>query len=182
MERSLDRVDHLIADLLDMASIQKGNLSVRPESCRSEEVVGEVIQLHEPLALEVGIRLLATPPLARVELQADRRRLLQIFGNLIGNALKFSPRDSTIGVGAAIEGSEVVFSVRDQGPGIAPDELKRIFDPYWSGKRHGNRSTGLGLFISKGIVQAHGGRIWVESESGHGSTFYFALPARHVAG
>jgi hypothetical protein len=104
------------------------------------------------------------------------RATTQVFANLIGNAVKFSPKGTTIRVEAVVKDGEVVFSVADGGPGIARDEMARIFEPYWSGQRHGERSTGLGLFISQGIVRAHGGRIWVESQLGRGSSFHFALP------
>jgi chemotaxis family two-component system sensor kinase Cph1 len=114
--------------------------------------------------------------------RADYQRLQQVFGNLIGNAIKFSPRDSTITVKAAARDGEVVFSVTDQGPGIAPDELSKVFQPYWSGQRHGKKSTGLGLFISPSIVRAHRGRIWVDSQFGRGSTFHFSLPLARLEG
>src|SRR6185436_18597582 len=177
VERALDRVDHLITDLLDMASVQSGNLAVRPEACRAGDLVADAAQTHGPLAAERGVSLTTSGHDSTQVVLADRRRVQQVFGNLIGNAIKFSPRDSTITVGAAATEREVIFSVADQGPGIAPDEVTRIFERYWSGKRHDQKSTGLGLFISKGIVEAHGGRIWVESTLGLGSTFRFSLPS-----
>jgi len=176
IERSLETMNHLIADLLDMATIQGGHLAVNLEPGRADELVAEVITLHESLAAAHGIRLAAGSVSSELVVRADHQRLQQVFGNLVGNAIKFSPRDSTITVDAAARDSEVVFSVADQGPGVAPDEMSKIFEPYWSGQRHGKKSTGLGLFISQGIVRAHGGRIWVESQPGRGSTFHFALP------
>lgn len=176
IERSLGRANRLIADLLDMGSIQSGRLAVEVVPQGVDELVAETIQLHEPLALEKGVRLAASAGQAGQRVQADRGRIQQVFGNLVGNALRFSESGSDITVGAAAEGGEVIFSVADRGPGIAPDDLSRIFDPYWSGERHGQKSTGLGLSIARGIVEAHGGRIWVESAEGRGSTFYFSLP------
>jgi PAS domain S-box-containing protein len=176
IQRSLARVDHLITDLLDMASIQGGSLAISPAPCEVEQLIADAIQFHEPLALEHGIHLGRGAPAADITLRADRQRLQQVFANLIGNAIKFSPTDATITVQAALADDHVLFTVADQGPGIAPDDLGRIFDAYWSGQRHGKKSTGLGLFIAKGIVEAHGGRLWAESEPGHGATFFFTLP------
>jgi signal transduction histidine kinase len=176
IERSLETMNRLIADLLDMATIQGGNLAVNLATQGVGALLAEAVQLHEPLAQEHGIRMVSGSIPADLAVRADGRRLQQVFGNLIGNAIKFSPRDSTIAVNAVARDGEVVFSVADEGPGITADELSRIFERFWSGQRHGKKSTGLGLFISQGIVRAHGGRIWVESQPGRGSTFHFALP------
>jgi signal transduction histidine kinase len=107
---------------------------------------------------------------------ADRDRLHQVIGNLLGNALKFTPEEGRVEVEARRVEDDVHISVRDSGPGIAADEVPRIFDPYWQARRTDRLGAGLGLTISKGIVEAHGGRIWVESRPGEGSTFTFALP------
>ena len=108
---------------------------------------------------------------------ADRHRLLQVFENLIGNAVKFSEREARITVGATAREADVVFWVRDTGGGIAPEDLPHVFDRFWQARsksaRHG---AGLGLPIVKGIVESHGGRIWVESTQGRGTTFFFTMP------
>jgi signal transduction histidine kinase len=176
IHRSLDRVDRLIADLLDMVSIQNGSLAIFPAECALEDLVADAVQFHEPLALEQGIQLTRSVPPAPITLPADRQRMQQVFTNLIGNALKFSPAGTTISVTASPADDHVLFSVADQGPGIPADDLSRIFDAYWSGRRHGKQSTGLGLFIAKGIIEAHGGRLWAQSQPGQGATFLFTLP------
>ena len=100
--------------------------------------------------------------------------------NLIGNSMKFSPRGAAISVHAATAGTEVRISVHDDGPGIPPDQTERVFDRFWQGRANDRRGSGLGLSIAKGIVEAHGGRIWVESQENHGSTFTFTLPTRSM--
>jgi signal transduction histidine kinase len=107
----------------------------------------------------------------------DRERILQVLSNLIGNARKFARESSTVTLVAWQEADEARFCVADEGPGIAADDLQRIFDRYFQGP-HGPtaQGVGLGLSISRGIVEAHGGRIWVESETGRGSRFIFTLP------
>jgi signal transduction histidine kinase len=107
---------------------------------------------------------------------ADRDRLIQVFSNLLGNALKFTPSGGDIRVGAALEGEQVRFYVRDNGPGMPPESLAHIFDRFWQANRTDRRGAGLGLSIVKGIVEAHGGRLQVESEPGRGSTFSFTVP------
>jgi signal transduction histidine kinase len=107
---------------------------------------------------------------------ADRDRVVQVLSNLLGNAHKFTPDGGAIGVRAEALDGEVGIHVRDSGVGIAAEHLPRIFDPYWTRPNNGQRGTGLGLAIARGIVQAHGGRIWVESRVGDGSTFSFTLP------
>src|SRR5690606_29711095 len=95
---------------------------------------------------------------------ADRDRVLQVFSNLLGNAIKFTPEGGTIRVSAESAGREVVFSVEDSGPGIAPEDLGFLFDRFWQAMNARRADAGLGLAIAKGIVEAHGGRIWVDSE------------------
>jgi signal transduction histidine kinase len=109
---------------------------------------------------------------------ADSSRLIQVLTNVIGNALKFTPRGGSVTVDSRREREEIVISVRDTGPGIPPDDLPHIFDRFWNarrggGARHGN---GLGLAIAQGIVRAHDGRIWVESSVGEGTVVYFTVP------
>jgi signal transduction histidine kinase len=102
--------------------------------------------------------------------------VLQVLSNLVGNALKFAPHGGRVTVTAERDGAMLRFAVRDTGPGIPPENLSRVFDRFWMKGAPGKQGTGLGLFIAKGIVEAHGGRIWVESEPGRGTRFDFTLP------
>ncbi|HYO53930.1 PAS domain S-box protein [Archangium sp.] len=175
MRRSADRAVHLIQDLLEVAKIESGRLAME----RGPEDVGrlldEVIEQHRPLAEARGLllerELEAEPP----PVLADRSRVMQVFSNLIGNALRYTPEGGRITVRTRREGRFVRFSVSDTGKGIAPEHLPHLFERYWQtkGSREG---AGLGLPIAKGIVEAHGGHIQVESEPGKGSTFSFTLP------
>jgi PAS domain S-box-containing protein len=175
IQRAGNRMNRLIRDLLDFASIQAGRLSV---SMRPQEVaamVNEVLEVMEPLAAAKSLRLVAdvSPDLA---IRCDHDRVIQLFSNLVGNAIKFTPDGGSITVRAATEGDIVRFSVADTGPGIPADELPHVFDRYYQAQRKNRDGIGLGLSIARGIVEAHGGRIWVESEEGKGSTFSFTLP------
>ena len=175
IQRAGNRMNRLIRDLLDFASIQAGRLSV---SMRPQEVVAmvnEVLEVTEPLAAAKSLRLVAdvAPGLA---IRCDHDRVIQLFSNLVGNAVKFTPDGGTITVHAAPDGEVVRFSVADTGPGIPADELPHVFDRYYQAQRKNRDGIGLGLSIARGIVEAHGGRIWVESKEGEGSTFFFTLP------
>src|SRR5262249_13203119 len=109
----------------------------------------------------------------------DRERIIQVLSNLVGNALKFAARDGQVHVWARRDGERVEIAVSDDGPGISEDQVARIFDRYEQGKARGRAGVGLGLYIAQGIVEAHGGRMWVETELGTGSTFHFTLPVDH---
>jgi signal transduction histidine kinase len=113
---------------------------------------------------------------------ADRGRALQVLSNLVGNAIKFTPEGGAVHIAARADGTAVRFAVRDSGPGITPEHLPHVFDRFWKADRAMTRGTGLGLFIAKGVGEAHGGRIWVESEPGRGAVFYFTLPIVPVPG
>jgi signal transduction histidine kinase len=115
------------------------------------------------------------------DIWGDKDRLLQVFENLIGNAIKFTKAGGSITVSAASRDHEVVFQVADTGSGIAPENLPRVFDRFWQASRSGRVGAGLGLLITKGIVEAHRGRIWVESAAGSGSTFFFTIPTAFAA-
>jgi signal transduction histidine kinase len=168
-------MNRLIRDLLDFASIQAGRLSVsvRPQDVAA--MVAEVLEVTEPLAAAKSQRLVSEVP-AGLEIRCDHDRVIQLFSNLIGNAIKFTPDGGTITVQAASDGEVMRFAVVDTGPGISADELPHVFDRYYQAQRKNRDGIGLGLSIARGIVEAHGGRIWVESEEGKGSTFLFTLP------
>jgi signal transduction histidine kinase len=176
IERAATRMNRLIEDLLDVTRLEAGRLSVEPARVHAQRVVSEAVEAQRPLAtsasLELRLELAADLP----EVWADRDRLLQIFENLIGNALKFTKPSGRITVGAAPREGQVLFWVTDTGSGIAAENLPHLFDRFWQAKKGERRGAGLGLPIVKGLIEAHGGRIWVESLPGQGSTFFFTIP------
>jgi signal transduction histidine kinase len=173
-------IDRLIEDLCDIVSIDKGTLSLRMGSVKAQEVAIDALAMFEQAASQRSITLqldvLATPIL-----RGDRDRIIQVFANLIGNALKFSASGSAIAIGGKIVGNMLQFSVRDKAHGISPEQLGQLFDRGIGARQKSKKRFGLGLYISKGIVEAHGGTIWVESTPGVGSTFHFTIPLLRVA-
>jgi two-component system, sensor histidine kinase and response regulator len=179
IRRTAERMNVLLQDLLDASKMAAGQFSVAPQPERVESLLTDVRDLLEPLAERSGVSLVEETRVGRLEVLADRARIHQVFSNLIGNAVKFTPEGGRVTVSSEREGGEIVFSVADTGSGIAPDHLPHIFDRYWqAGERKGG--SGLGLAIAKGFVEAHGGRIWAESRLGRGTTFYFTLPIASV--
>jgi len=176
IQRAAMRMEAMISDLLDMASIEAGRFRLERVPERVEPLIAEVVEQHEPLAREKAISITGEVATGSGRVACDRRRMLQVFANLIGNAIKFCGDGASIVVRAVLADAAVRFEVSDTGPGIPPDELPRVFEPYWSGVRHARKGTGLGLFIARGIVAAHDGRMWVESVPGQGTTFSFTLP------
>ncbi|HSP81008.1 MAG TPA: ATP-binding protein [Myxococcaceae bacterium] len=175
MERSVERMDRLIRDLLDMASLQAGKLKLEPGRYVVEDLVSEGVALLAPLAIQKQVALRVRVE-EEGEVRCDRERIFQVLSNLVGNALKFTPEHGEVTVEAVPQGDVVRFSVRDSGPGIAPEALPHLFEPFWQAKGAAREGTGLGLYITRGLVEAHGGGMWVESEPGRGSTFSFTLP------
>ncbi|HSK02808.1 MAG TPA: ATP-binding protein [Kofleriaceae bacterium] len=174
--RSARRMNRLIQDLLDVTRMEAGSLSIDRARIAAGEVLGECAEAQRPLAVAASLelRLEVAPDLPDV--WADRDRLQQVFENLIGNAIKFTGPGGAITVGAAPRDGEVLCRVADTGAGISAEDLPHVFDRFWQAQRPGRHGAGLGLAIAKGIVEAHGGRIWVESTPGRGSSFFFTMP------
>ncbi len=181
IRRSALRMDRLIGDLLDASMIEAGRLSVETTIQPVEQMVREAVEALEAPAAQKRIRLEAIGG-SDLGVFCDRGRMLQVFANLIGNATKFTPEGGSITVRVEPRGPEVMFFVTDTGPGIPDDQLPRLFDRFWQAKRTARLGTGLGLTIAKGIIEAQGGRIGVESQLGVGSTFFFTLPRSSLPG
>jgi PAS domain S-box-containing protein len=173
--RSVQRADRLIQDILDVGRVEGGRLSVDRARVPSRDLLIETLDAFSPLALDASLELQAEAPATLPMVLGDRGRLLQVLSNLVGNAIKFTPAGGRIRIGAEHRGDEVGFWVSDTGPGIVAEVMSHIFDRFWQARRTDRRGTGLGLFIAKALVEAHGGRIWVESAPGQGSTFYFTV-------
>jgi signal transduction histidine kinase len=176
MKRTTARMDRLIHDLLDFGGIESGRLKLDPQPEDVNMFFAPLLEDLRPLATAKGIRLRVEPPGSTLAVRCDRQRVFQVLSNLVGNAIKFTPSDGTILVEARPDGGSAVFGVHDTGPGIGAAHLPKIFDRYYQGDGRDGGGVGLGLFISRGIVEAHGGRIWVESAPGTGSHFFFTLP------
>jgi signal transduction histidine kinase len=140
-------------------------------------LIEDVLDSQKVLASTGDIELRADIPGHLPDILADRDRVVQVFGNLIGNAIKFTKPGGTIALSAEAGISEVVFSVTDTGPGIAERHLPHLFDRFWQASKGRGHGAGLGLAIVKGIVEAHGGRVWATSTPGTGSTFHFTIPS-----
>jgi len=175
--RSAERMGRLISDLLDVASIDAGRLSVDPATRDVATLLADAIEMLRPVAAGKSIRLDAEPLPQPLAVHADQERVLQVLSNLLGNAVKFTREGGAISVRAEPEDALVRVSVIDTGPGISAEQMPHLFDRYWQAKRDGRLGIGLGLSIAKGIVEAHGGRIWAESTLGKGAAFHFTLPA-----
>jgi signal transduction histidine kinase len=174
--QAAEQMDALIRDLLDVNRLDAGKLVVSPVPVDPSTLLTDSLQTLRPLVAEKGIALdlQIETPLPMV--MADPDRIQQTLSNLVGNAIKFSPSGSKIVVIARKDPEAVVISVVDSGKGIAPEQLPRIFDRNWQSSRTDRQGAGLGLAISKGIVEAHGGKIWIESKQSQGTIASFTLP------
>ena len=181
IKRAAERMNRLIQDLLSISRIEAGRLAVEPAAASVASIVGEAMEMLQPLAAEKSCVLESEVATSLPSVRADVPRVLQVFSNLVGNAIKFSPAGACITIGAKQVGEKVLCSVKDTGPGIPAEQLPHIFDRFWQAKRTDRRGIGLGLAIAKGIVQAHGEQIWAVSEVGAGTTFLFALPLHEKA-
>jgi signal transduction histidine kinase len=175
IRRSAKRMNRVIGDLLDVASIEAGRLFVEPRPEAVRPIIAEALEAVRDQALEKALRVEERGN-AQMRILCDRDRVLQVLGNLIGNAIKFTPDGGSVQVGAESFDDEVLFTVRDTGVGVPPKQLPHVFDRFWQATPKARLGSGLGLTIAKGVVEALGGRIWVESRPGEGTTFFFTLP------
>jgi signal transduction histidine kinase len=173
-QRLVARMNRLISDLLDVSSIEAGKLAVVAEPVEISALLSDTVDAFAPLAASKGITLVAD---AEAELHArlDGGRILQVLANLVSNAIKFTPAGGRVAVHVRTVGDELKFSVSDTGIGMPEDEVARVFERFHQVSKD-RRGLGLGLHIAKGIVEAHGGRVWAETKAGAGSTFHVALP------
>lgn len=181
IRESTDWMNHLIDDLLDVTNIERGRLALEVTPQEPSQLALQALHMFEMEASEQCIALDARLPTNLPLVRADGARIVQVLGNLLRNAIKFTPRTGRIVIAVEPRDGTLLFSVTDTGPGISVENQARVFDRYWQASGGVRiRGTGLGLSIARGIVEAHGGRIWVESDGGLdgavGSTFSFTIP------
>jgi len=179
MERNTQNLIELVNDLLDTAKLESGTLRLDTASINLAGLIEELRHQMQPLADEKEITLEESIPEDLPPLMADRAKLRRVLVNLLSNAIKFTPKSGRVSLSAAREGETVRVSIADTGVGIAPEDVKDIFDKYAQARSRATRSekgTGLGLYITRQLVELHGGRIEVQSEVGRGSTFSFTIP------
>ena len=169
------QMNQLIGDLLDTVRLQAGKLSLDLEDVAVVMIFSQAQETFRPQAEKRSINLEAIPPEDGVAVRADPLRVSQIVGNILGNAIKFTPEQGSVSIRSAADGNHVAFHITDSGPGISPADMDHLFDNFWQ-VRNDHRGIGLGLPIARGLVEAHGGKIWCESAPGRGSTFSFTLP------
>jgi PAS domain S-box-containing protein len=177
VRRAADRMNRMIQDLLDVKRMESGHLTIDAKAESADVLVNDTIEMLRPLASASLIVMEANVADDLPAVLADAARIQQVLSNLVGNAVKFTPRQGRITVSADRLDGEIRFAVIDTGPGIPAEQVPHIFGRFWQAKSSDRRGIGLGLAIAKGIVEAHSGRIWVESQVGLGSTFYFTLPS-----
>jgi len=175
IQRSVERMKRLIGDLVDTSSIQAGRLALVRESTEAGRLVAEAVDSYAALAAKKGIAL-SVESVGGVRVLCDPGRIAQVLGNLLANAIKFSRSGDTISLRVSLDGDRARFVVADTGPGIPKQDLPHVFEPYWSAIRYAKQGTGLGLYISKGIIETHGGSMWANSEPGKGTNILFTLP------
>jgi PAS domain S-box-containing protein len=172
VRRAAGTMQWIIGGLLDAATLQEGHLKLAYDEHRLEDLLDEVLDLLDPIARQRSIKVVR-PSAPVPPVRVDHARMIQVLSNLLGNAMKFSPDRGTITIAAQSGPEDLLVAVSDEGPGIPPDVMEHVFESYFTTGRTG---TGLGLYIARGIVEAHGGRIWATSELGHGAKFHFTIP------
>lgn len=186
IQRGAERMLRLIEDLLDFASIEAGRLAFKGEPQDPGSLIRETLASFESIAREKGLHLSSDLARALPHAHCDRDRILQVLSNLVGNATKICAAGGRVTLRVEPRGKELLFAVADDGPGIRAEDLEHLFERYWRAGEAEYKGTGLGLAIASGIVSAHGGRIWAESELGRGATFFFTVlaagPATATAG
>jgi signal transduction histidine kinase len=175
------RMDGLIQDLLEVSRMERGSLALETFPRDPAALLAEAAGSLRPLTSAHGLQLVVRTADPLPAVQADGARVVQIVGNLVGNAVKFTPEGGTVTLACDPAEGEVRFEVSDTGPGIPPEQVPHIFGAFWQARHADRRGLGLGLSIARGLVEAHGGRIWVESEPGYGAAFVFTLPLADAA-
>ena len=177
VKRATARMDRLVRDMLEVSRLDSGRtLPINARCVDVAPVLWEACEDQAAVAQARGLRVECDVPEGLPAVSVDCDRLQQVVCNLVGNAMKFTPPEGRITMAARAVGAEVQVSVKDTGAGMSEADLERIFEPYWQAQRTASLGAGLGLKIAKGIVEAHGGRIWAESAIGEGTTFFFTLP------
>jgi signal transduction histidine kinase/CheY-like chemotaxis protein len=176
--RAAQRAEHLIRDLLDINAIESGHFSIEKQELDTTSTILSAVESQQGLAASSSVILASdlSPELPSID--ADEERILEVLENLLGNAVKFTPAGGTVTLGASARGGEVTIWVRDNGPGLSPEQLSHLFDRFWQGTKGDRRGAGLGLTICRAIVETHGGRIWAESQESNGTTVSFTVPTR----
>lgn len=181
IRRAAEQADRLIQDLLDVSHIEAGSLRIHVAPQDIGEIVDASVDVLSPLAEEKSVELLYQPapdlPLAR----ADADRIHQVISNIVGNAIKFTPPGGSVTIWIERNQAELILSVSDTGPGLPREQMESLADRRWQAKRQTSGGSGLGLVIAKGIVNAHGGKLWAEAHPGGGSVFRFSLPIYEAA-
>ncbi len=175
IERTTKHIGQLCTELMEVGSIQTGRLSVFARPTPLTPLLHEALAILEPLLLDKQQRVITHLEPELPPVQCDGERIIRVLMNLIDNAIKFTAPGGELVIGTRRVGDQAEVTVRDTGTGIAREDLSKLFEPYWRTRQSGGHGVGLGLYIARGIIEAHGGQIWVESELGVGSTFVFRL-------
>lgn len=178
LERSTVHMERLVADLVDFSKIEAGMLRLQTRSATVSSILDDIAAMLKQRASDKSINLIL--PAVNIELECDADRIRQVLSNIIGNAIKFTPAGGSVMVQVTEDHADdaVHFAITDTGPGIAKEDIDHVFDRFWQAETSAHLGAGLGLFISKGIVDAHGGSIGLESEVGKGTTFFFSIPRK----
>ncbi len=175
VQRDTQLMDRLIGDLVDVVRIDAGKLAIHLEDDDATAFLRDAVDSYLAAAAEKGIALTIATGEAQLAARFDRQRMLQVLGNCLSNAIKFTPRGGRVVARCERVGDDLSFSIQDTGPGIPENMHEAVFERFWQVGKNDQRGLGLGLYISRCIVEGHGGRIWIES-SGAGSTFHCTLP------
>jgi signal transduction histidine kinase len=177
IQRMTARINRLVGDLLDVTSIESGRFAIAPVQHDARGLLKEALDAFEAAAAAKHIALVGTTTTDPMIADFDRDRIFQVMANLLSNAIKFTEEGGRVAVRGERVAGQLRFSVSDTGVGMAEDELERIFERFWQIQKDDRRGLGLGLFISRCIIESHGGKLWAESRPGEGSTFHFTLPS-----
>lgn len=176
--RNAARMQRLIGDLMDVSSLEAGHLAMERREHGVRELLRDACDALQPQAEAGGLTLELLPPERDLIVACDRGRMLQVLINLVGNAIKFTPRGGCVTIGAECCADKIRFEVADTGPGMLPGQVEHAFERFWQANEASHKGAGLGLYIARSLVEAQGGKIWVESEAGAGARFYVTMPRR----